>query len=133
MPDPRDYNALTTVMSAKATTGVGTSIDVADHRHLMIEIATASSANLTVKCQGAIGDTAPDFATAQSASNVWDYIAMVDLQNGQPVEGDTGFSVAGTDDVRLFEINTNGLNWLNFNVTARTAGSVTIKVKQFNP
>lgn len=121
------------IMSAKAATGVGNTINVKDYRNAVVRIWTASSANLTVKCQGAVAvstdtDTPPTFSSAQSTSNHWDYVQMVDLQDGSPVNGDTGFVVAGTDDFRLFEINVNSLDFLNFNVTARSAGSVTIDI-----
>lgn len=128
----RQYTDIQTILNAKAATGVGNYIDVADWRHLVIQLATANSANLTVKCQGSIEDTSPDFSAAQSATNMWDYIEMIDMQSGSAIDGDTGISPAGTDDFRLFEVNTNGLKWLSFRVTARSAGSVTVKVKPFN-
>lgn len=118
------------IMDAKATTGVGNYIYVGDYRNLIVSIATASSANLTVKCAGAIAADCPDMASAQSVSNMYDFIQMIDLQNGDATDGDTGFVVTGTDDFRLFEINTNGFQWLTFRVTARSAGSVTIKMME---
>lgn len=54
---------------------------------------------------------------------------MIDQQDGSPISGDTGFTVTGTDDFRLFAINIDNLDFLNFNVTARSAGSVTIEVQ----
>lgn len=124
------YNILT----AKAATGVGNSIPVRDFRNCVVRIGTASSANLTLKAQGAICQTAtdytaPDFAAARTVANLWDYIQMIDLQNGTPVNGDDGFIVTGTDDFQQFEINVNGLDFINFEVTARSAGSVTVDVQ----
>lgn len=121
-----------TVLDAKAATGVGSNIYVGDFRHLVISVATASSANLTVKFQGAIGETCPDFSAAQSATNMWDYIEVKDLQDGSAIDGDTGLAPAGTDDFRVFEVNVNGLNWFNARVTARAAGNVTVKAQIFN-
>jgi len=123
----RDYKWYT-VLNAKGATGVGLAIQVRDFRHLIVAIGTASSANLTVKCQGSIQDTVPDFAAAQSASNMWDYMELVDYQSDAKIAGDTGISFAGTDDFRLFEVNTNGLEWLNFRVTAYAAGNITVKL-----
>lgn len=121
-------------MTAKAATWVGNTINVTDYRNAVVKIGTASSANLTVKCQGAIAspltsEVAPNFASAQSVANHWDYVQMIDQQDGNPVSGDTGFVVTGTDDFRLFAINIDNLDFLNFNVTARSAGSVTIEVQ----
>lgn len=119
------------ILDAKAATGVGQNIMVKDYRHLVVAIGTASNANLTLKAVGSLEETAPDFSTAQSVSNMYDFIEMVDLQSGSKVTGDTGISFSGTDDFRMFEINTNGLQWLNFKVTARSAGSVTVNLMAF--
>lgn len=121
-----------TIFSAQAATGTGKSIFVEDFRNASLSFGTATSANLTVKFQGSIQDTAPDFTAAQSVSNQWDYIEIVDLQSGAAIDGDTGVAVAGTDDFRLFEANINGLKWINATVTARSAGSVTIKARLFD-
>lgn len=119
------------ILDAKAATGIGKTIDVRDFRNCVVKIGTATSANLTVQAQGAVAsaatpDTPPDFSSTQTVSNHWDFVQMVDLQDASPVNGDVGFVVAGTDDFRQFEININSLDYLNFNVTARSAGSVTV-------
>ncbi len=66
-------------------------------------------------------ETPPDFAAAQTVTNNWDYIQMIDLNSGSSVVGDTGMVCTGTDDFRLFEVNINSLDYINFNVTARSA------------
>lgn len=118
---------------AKAATGVSSVIDVRDFRNCVVKIGTASSGNLTLKAQGAVAsaatpNTPPDFAAAQSVTNHWDYVQMVDLEDGSPVDGDVGFVVTGTDDFRQFEVNINSLDYISFSVTARSAGSVTVEV-----
>lgn len=126
--------ALTTVLNAKATTGAGTGVDVGQFRHVLVEVSSdgGGNANLTVKCQGSIADTEPTWGSAQSRTNMWDYIAMVDLEDATVKDGDTGLSFSSADDYRILMVNTDGLKWLNFNVTARTAGNVTVKIKAFN-
>ncbi len=119
-----------TVLDAKAATGVGVTIPVRDFRNCVIAIGTASSANLTVKCKGAVAlansdYTAPDFSAAQTVANNWSYVQMVDLNDGTPVTGSTGFVAAGTDAFKLYEVNVNGLDFITLDVTARSAGSVT--------
>lgn len=128
----RNFSDSITIMNAKDATGIGNYIDVSDYQHAKVSIATASSANLTIKCQGSIEDASPDFSSAQSAANMWDYIDMVDDQNNTSIDGDTGIAFAGTDDVRMLEVNVNGLKWLSFRITARSAGSATVKCKLFN-
>ena len=126
----RDYKFYQ-VLSAKAATGIGQLINVKDFRHVIVAIGTADSANLTVKCVGSIEETAPDFTAAQAADNMYDFLEMADYQSGSKIAGDTGIAFAGTDDYRLLEINTNGMEWITFRVTARSAGSVTVKVLAF--
>ena len=126
---------ISTILDAKAATGVGRTITTTAHRNIILSIATAGNANLTVKVQGALGEieadgTYPvDFTAAQSVSNMWDYLQIIDLEDGSIIDGDTGFVVTGTDDFRHFEINTNGIDFITLNVTARSAGSVTAKAR----
>lgn len=129
----RDYKEYT-ILDAKAADGIGKNIDVKDFRHAVITIATdgGGTAALVCKIQGAIGSTAPDFAAAQTVTNMWDYIQIKDLEDQGSIDGDTGFVVATADDYRIYEVNINGLNWLNARVSGRSAGSVTVKVQLFN-
>ena len=127
----RTPTATYAILDAKAATGIGSYFDVRDYQHIVLSVGTASSANLTVKFQGSISDEAPNFAAAQSVSNHWDYVQCKDLEDQASIDGDTGFSVTGTDDFRLIEVNTNGLKWINAVVTVRSAGSVTVKALPF--
>lgn len=120
------------VLDAKAATGIGEPIDVTDYDHIVLAIDTEDNANLTVKFQGSILETKPDFSAAQSVSNPWDFVQVKDLEDGSSIDGDTGLAPAGTDDHRLFEVNTNGLKWFCARVTARSAGKVTVRAKGFS-
>lgn len=123
-----------TILSAAVATGAGTGINIQDYRHLILWFATASSANLTVKVQASISVNEPDWDSAQSVTNEWDYIDILPAMTKTDTiyYGDDGISVAGTDDYKLLQVNTDGLKWLNVIVTARSAGSVTVKLKAFN-
>lgn len=126
--------------NAQATTGTSTAVlDVSDFRDVVLSIATASSANLTLKIQGALGVigtsadaklgeyVAPDFSSSATATNTWAYLQSVDLNTGSPITGATGVVYTGTDSVYLLEVNTNEIDYLCLTVTARSAGSVTVK------
>ena len=117
-----------TVLSAKAATGIGTVIDVRDYNSVMLSFASASSGNLTAKIKGAIRLREADvaFGSAQSATNHWTYVEGVDANNGDVVDGDVGFVVAGTDAAITYEANVEGLTFLTVHVTARSAGSLTV-------
>ena len=122
----RQYYGTTDIFSAQAATGSSNFINVTDFRNAVISLGTASSANMTIKVQGGIGETCPAFASAQSATNRWNYIDIAPLDAaGVVTDGDTGLVFSGTDGNYLFEVNANGLNWLCLTVTARSAGSVT--------
>jgi hypothetical protein len=125
---PRKFGELTTILNAAASTGVGTTVDVSDYDFIVLEVATASSADLTAKIQGSISNARPTFGNAASASNAWDHVGFYNLQTGLFTAGDTGIVYAGTDAVELIKVNTDFLKWLNINVTARSAGSITAKI-----
>jgi hypothetical protein len=116
-------------MSAQATTGIGNSIYVGDFRNAVVTISSASSANFTIKCVGGISQEIPDFTATASTANPWTFVQMVDLNDGLPVTGSTGVVATGTDIVRTFEVNVNALQWINFNITARSAGNVTVIIQ----
>ena len=122
-----------TFFSAKGATGVGVPMKVSEFNHIIVTVATdgGGDAALTAKCQGAVSKASPTFGSAQSVTNMWDFIAMWDYQSGTVITGDTGFVVATADDYRIFMVNMDGLQWINFNVTARSEGEVTIKAVGF--
>jgi len=126
----KTYIAGKVLMSAQATTGIGSiqPFRVKDYDKLTVCIATSGTATLTVRCKGALGETAPTFTSAASATNPWGALQMIDLDDGSPVNGSTGVVVSGTDIVKLYEVNTNTIDWLAFDVVSRSAGSVTITI-----
>ena len=128
MKDFKEY----TILDAADATGAGKTIFCEDFTHAIISVNTASSANLTLKIAGSIAETAPNFAAAQSVANSFDYLQIKDLEDGSSIDGDTGIAPAGTDDHRLFEVNINAIRYLTAVVTARSAGSVTVKVRLYN-
>jgi len=123
-----------TILDAKGATGVWTNLLVQDFRNCVLSFATdwGWDAALTVKIQWSIQESAPDFSAAQSVTNHWDYIEVIDLQSGSAIDWDTWISVSSADDYRLLEANINWLKWINVRCTARTAGEVTVKAKLFD-
>lgn len=137
----RDATGLLEVFRSKGATGIGNWINVEGYRHLTASLDFDALANMTVKCVGSIGkggatsssaiDDAPDPTASQDEDNAYDYIEMIDLQSGSDINGDTGIAPAGAADHRLLNINTDGLKWINFYITARSAGKATARVKLF--
>lgn len=123
--------SLSVIHDSTSATGVGPAIDVQDSRHVSFQVSTDNTATLTYKFQGSFADTAPDFSAAQSTSNAWDYIEVVDLQDGSLIDGDTGVALAGVTDVagsRMLALNTDLMKWVSVEVTAWTAGGLTVGV-----
>lgn len=109
---------------------IGNTIFVKDFNHAILTYDTdgGGDAALTVKFQGSISETEPDFSAAQSPSNQWDYIQVIDLEDQSTIDGDTGIAVATADDHRQVEANINALNYINAIVSGWTEGEVTVKV-----
>jgi len=128
----RRFSPQVQILKAQAATGTGLTMLVEDWEHVLITLSSQSSANFTIKIQGSHSDVAPNFSSAQSATNEWDYIQIKDYENNAAIDGDTGVAFAGTDDVRMFEFNTNGLKYVTATVTARSAGSVNTKFKAYS-
>lgn len=130
-----------TILNAEDTQDTVLAIPCDDYRHAIFFVATdgGGDANFTVKFQGSIGkgiganmNVAPTFSSAFSVTNMWDYIEVIDLEDGSAIDGDTGISKSGADDYRILEANINGLQYLSARLTARSAGEVTVVVRLFN-
>ena len=106
----------------------GKALYTGDWKHIIVHLTFSSTPTMTVKVQGSLADDAPDFNAAQSITNRWDYLEVIDLQSGTAIDGDTGVACAGTADNRIFEVNVNAMTWLTIAITAWTAGNLGVKV-----
>lgn len=118
-----------TLLDEQASTWVGKAILVDDFQHVALSFATdwGWTAALTVKIQWSIQEDKPDFSLAQSVSNHWDYIEVIDYEDGTAIDWDLWISVATADDYKTLIANIDLLRWMSVEVTARTAWSVTVK------
>lgn len=113
----------------------GKAIYVGDWRHNIIHLTFSSTPTMTVKIQGSITLDAPDFNAAQAITNKWDYIEVIDLEDGSAIDGDTGIACSGTADNRVFEVNINGLSWITVVITSTVgtnAGNLGVSVSSYN-
>ena len=118
-------------LNAKAATGASVALLVSDYRNLVVQVTAPANSSFTIKFAGWIGETAPDFTAAQSATNAYDFIEVADLQDGTLIDGDTGVTIDNTTaavNCRLFEINVNALDYFAVVVSAYTDGSVSASV-----
>jgi len=56
---------------------------------------------------------------------------MYDYNDATIVNGTTGVSPGGTDIFKMYLINVDGLDWINFQVSSHVAGNVTVDAKYF--
>ena len=119
MAQARNQN---TSLAAAVATGTGTVVDVSGYRHLSVAIYCVSG-TATVKLKGSL-ISGVALASAVSASNQWDYVEMIDLEDGASIPGDTGVSL--TDgDCRNLAVNSDGLHRVALEITARSGSTVT--------
>lgn len=126
----RYYTDQTIIFNAAVASADSAAIDVTSFKDVSLEIAQVGFSG-TIKVMGSNADTAPNFALAASASNPYDGVQAVDVQDGSTIAGNTGISSTTVTSVRNLELNTNGFKWIAIQMT-RTAGSVTIKSKGFS-
>jgi len=110
---------------------MGRVIYVGDWKHNTVSLHFITTPTMTVKFQGSLAEKAPDFNAAQAYNNSWDYVEVLDYEDGTAIDGDTGVACSGVADDRLFEVNTSGLTWLTVAITAWTAGTVDIRLTNF--
>ena len=124
------------ILTAAAATGVGTTIDVRDYRHIVLQVSAALNSSLTFKIQGSVQSTAPTFSDAQAEANHWDYLAAYDLNDANAmITGDTGVTLNNdsvANNCHLYLVNVDLVRWLNVVVTSYTDGNVTVKLVAAN-
>lgn len=125
------HSTIKTLFDGVAADGVSEAQNVENARHLVLALATADSANLTIQFMGSISIEKPDFSAARSTDNQYEYLQVKDLQNGSGINGDDGISFAATDDHRLLEVNTNGIKWIAAKISSHSAGTVYLTLRAF--
>lgn len=122
-----------TLLSASGADGFSSALNVADFRHILADVASASmglGGTLTVRFLGSIGKQPPTFSSAASASNRWSYIELIDTNTGETIQGDEGITISGSDDLKKVELNVNGLDYICAQVSGYNApGNVTVFVR----
>ena len=111
---------------------------VGDFRHVNIVLFNTSgtTTTATVQVRGSYREytktgnpLVTDLTAAISVTNLWDYIELIDLQNGSPIDGDTGVQyAAAAEGVRQFAVNTDGLQSIALEISGYTAGEITAYV-----
>lgn len=112
-------------------------LDVRDWRNVILSVDTSGSANFTAHPSGSLGKLAadvtpsisdtPNFGAAQTKSNPYTFVQIIDLDTAAAVNGATGITSAGTDLHKSYEVNVNAAKYFTVIPTAWSAGAITIK------
>ena len=119
-----------TMLDAVTATTTAAALNVSDFKDVILSVGCSSSPNLQLKVQGAIGTDAPTFSSNSSRTNMWDFIEITDLEDGAAIDGDTGVVFNSGDAsalVRLFQVNTDLIDWISVQATAFVTGTITVK------
>lgn len=122
-----------TIMESVSSAIAGNQFRVEDFETITVRVTTNGSGNMVLKCQGAVHSLNEDkslgliaFGSAKSGSNPWEHVNMINLEDGSSVDGSTGVTL-GANESRLFQVNVDGLDLVNFIVSTYTAGTVSVK------
>lgn len=117
------------VMNEVATTTISSAFLVNDYKSVEFTIAsTAASGTYQFACSN---QEDVSFSSAASATNRWDYVLAVDLEDGSNIDGDTGVTTTNATYVRQFEINSNAF-YSCAAMWTRTAGTSSIYMRPAN-
>ena len=118
---------------------IGRSIDVSEFRHAIVSVHGNGSTNLDLGFCGSIGksvstpDACPDFSAASTYLNSWGWLDIVSLHNNTSIDGSAAsISMTGSAVNLLYEINVNGMKWINVLISGWSVGGVTVNIRLFN-
>lgn len=107
------------------------------YRNAIFSICTSDSAAFNIKVKAYVGDVSKesddfknlDFTAAPSETNKWNYIGFIDYTTNAFSSGNIGYSYTGTDKNTMFELNTNNLDMICFEISGYSAGSITVGLR----
>lgn len=99
---------------------------VTDARHLVFSVHADTATTATIKVIGSSQEIAPDFSEASSSTNDWGYISFRDLADASLKAGATGVTISNTTHHKLYEVESNVLQHIAFELTTVSGDGVTI-------
>jgi len=110
----------------------GIFMDDAEAVSVTIDTDGGGDAAFTLKIWSSDAEDCPNPGATATASNQYDFVDMIDKEDGASIDGDTGFVVATGDDHRQFDVNISRARWIGVLATAGTAGEATVKFRLYN-
>lgn len=112
-----------TIGAQTTSAGVSKTVYARDFRNAIFDVVSAASSNQVIKFVASKQESRPDFGSAVSATNRWQYVQAIDLANGNPVDAATGYTFSGVES-KQFELNLNGEYWVGLYLVSGSAGSI---------
>lgn len=120
-------------LAAVTANGAGSAYDVRSYEDITIQVYTTGSAAATIKFAVSMSLAKPNFGIAPSATNVYDYVDLVPLNNqASPIVGGTGIVLTGTDIIKLYSVSTKFVKWICPIVSGYSAGSINCDLNAAN-
>lgn len=127
----RGYTDRIILFNAVAANANTVAVNMASFRHIEFELIQAGFTG-TIKFVGSNADAAPDFSSAASGTNPWDYIQLINQIDGSSIAGGTGVASTTISSVTNYEANTNGFKWVGAIISGYSAGSATLYAKGYD-
>lgn len=119
------------VLNEIAANGASVAQNGLGMRNIELQLALTGFTG-TIKFVGSNADIAPNFGSAASKDNPWDYVKCIDLNDGSAVNGGTGVTGSVTSSVRQLEMNVNIMKWYGAIISGYSGGTLSLKAKSFN-
>lgn len=117
------------ILDAVTANGVGNNIFALDYKLATLSLNTTGNTSATIKIQISQQEECPDFSAAQTATNKWSYVQVINTDNGVATDGSTGIILSGTDiPGNQYTLNVDGQKWVNAIVSSYSAGSINLDI-----
>lgn len=132
MSSPSRFYNFPIVLNDVSANGAGNTVNIKDFKNVQLLVKTSGGTHATIKIQGSLAESEPNFGASATAANPWDYVAVYDLNDPTTIlVGSTGIVLTGTDIVKNLLVNVDALTWLNVVVSGYSAGSISVQAGDF--
>jgi len=104
-------------------------IDVESRDKFSFTVASEEATSVSMCFVGSNMVTAPNWYASQSADNRYEYLGIYDAATQTETEGDTCLEIAGTDEMRMFDVYDENLKWFFVKTGTYASGSLDIRLK----
>lgn len=121
------------LLASTISTATSTGVTVSSYQNVGFTVSTVNTSG-TIKFGCSMADSLPTFATLPTASNRWQYVDVIDLQDEASIDGNTGITFAQSTTIRQVAIRNNVFKHCGafFTTAAANVGSTTVRIVEIN-